>query len=474
MKTILLKSIMFLVTLASLIPAHGKSYVIKLNDEQRIAVDVLKGKDLSQTKAWAIETLEKSLEENRDAYVLNVLGIAYLNGIGIEADEAKGVAYLEESGERDFDIAYHNLGMYYKYAKNGRQNFVKACEAFDKGIQAGSLDCYYIKGFMLYKGLGCEQNYAEAVKMFEKATEKEHPYALYMLGLCYRNGYGVEADTARANFFLRRAEKLNHKGAMEELLKKEPENNPKRRYVNIDKKQVVPEEMPTISPYVPNNTTEIGGTYKGIHVTYDWSGKYVLSEKPMTLTMTVNGDRASGIWLQGNDSIPFSATLTKQGELIFDNTEVTIYDRYAPSNAETYRYEKSSVSCGNGFLTGNLRMYSTREMEPGRPTYISLQRCGDAPQNLLQENYDSKIYAYPNPFTDRVNLYFELEEDVPSAKIYLFSQNGTLKQAYELGAVESGEHTYTIMPNDMAEKSYVVNVVAGKYKYQTIIFRDRK
>ena len=57
--------------------------------QMRLAVDILKGKDVSTTKEWAVETLEKSLEEDKDAYAMNVLGIAYLHGIGVEADHGK-------------------------------------------------------------------------------------------------------------------------------------------------------------------------------------------------------------------------------------------------------------------------------------------------------------------------------------------------------------------------------------------------
>lgn len=129
--------------------------------EMRLAVDILKGKDNARTKEWAVSTLERSLLYEKDAYALNVLGIAYLHGIGAEADTVKALSYLSSAGERGYKLAYHNLGMYYKYADGSRQDFVKAYEAFSLGAAAGSTACRYDKGFMLYKGLGCAQDYEE-------------------------------------------------------------------------------------------------------------------------------------------------------------------------------------------------------------------------------------------------------------------------------------------------------------------------
>ena len=54
----------------------------------------------------------------------------------------------------------------------------------------------------------------------------------------------------------------------------------------------------------------------------------------------------------------------------------------------------------------------------------------------------------------------------------LYSQAGINKQNYNLGALGAGEHSFVIAP-DVSENIYIVRVVAGQYKYQTIIFRKR-
>lgn len=462
LQTNLLLVALFLIGL----PTYGQT-----REEMRLAVDVLKGKDTSNSKEWAVQLLEESLETERDAFALNVLSIAYLHGIGVEPDTMKAVAYMEESGAMGFKLAYHNLGMFYKYATDGKQDFVKAYEAFNKGALAGSASCCYDTGFMLYKGLGCQQDYTAAVELFRQAADQDHASALFMLGLCYRNGYGVERDSERANFYLERAAQLNNRDAMEELLKEEPENNPHRRFVNVDASMEVPATMPDIAPYIPDNKSAIAGNYEGILVTYDWSGENVISERPLIVNMKEKNDRFDGSWIQDSDTILFQATATKLGELKFDSTEVVLYDRYSDDYKALYKFEKADIAYNDHSLSGQLRLYSLEEMEPERPMYVYLRK-EILSENEMSEENGSRIYSYPNPFISQVTLKFELKENVPSAQIHLYSQSGINKQNYELGALSAGEQTFTITPN-IFEDTYIVHVIAGKYKYQTIIFRKR-
>lgn len=466
MRKNLLKSFLFVALAAAGLSTYGQT-----NEEMRQAVDILKGKDTSNSKTWAVDILEQSLQRKRDAFALNVLSIAYLHGLGVEADTLKAIAYMEESGANGYKLAYHNLGMFYKYATDGKQDFKKAYEAFKKGAEAGSASCCYNTGFMLYKGLGCQQDYAAAAELFRKAVDQEHTPSLFMLGLCYRNGYGVERDEERANFYLERAAKLNNQDAMEELLKEEPENNPKRRFVNVDKSMEIPETMPSIDPYIPHNRGAITGQCQGVLVTYDWSGENVISEKPLSVGIIEKADRYEGLWIQGKDSIRFQASVTDDGALKFDSTQVELYDRYSDDYKALYRFEQADISCGDNSISGQLRLYSLEEMEPERPMYVYLQKSGDT-QDGQSADDNSKIYAYPNPFVDRVTLRFELETDVPSAQICLYSQTGINRQNYNLGALQAGEHSFAITP-DLSENIYIVHVIAGLYKYQTIIFRKR-
>ena len=288
-----------------------------------------------------------------------------------------------------------------------------------------------------------------------------------MLGLCYRNGYGVEADTARASSFFSRAATLGNSDAMEEMLKEMPENSYESVYLKNDID--IPEEMPSIEPYIPNNKQELGGLYSGYLVTYDWSGQNVLSETPITVNFLNPADSVECVWYIGNDTVQTKAKLSKNGELEFGKEEVRRYDRYSSSYSAVYRFEKAEISYIDNSLTGELRLYSIDEQEPEKPMYICLKKDGASEEHGEDDN---KIYSYPNPYTDAVTLKFELATDVPSAKICLYSQSGVNKQNFSLGSLAAGEHSYTFVPNPY-ENSYIVHVVAGNGVYQTIIFKKQ-
>ena len=460
----------YLTFIALLMMANSMSAQLNY-DDMRLAVDVLKGKETTHDKTWAVDVLEDALNTERDAFTLNVLGIAYLHGLGVEPDTTKAIAYMEESGANGYKMAYHNLSMYYKYLEPSKQDFVKAYETFRNGADAGSPTCCYNAGFMLYKGLGCKQDYTEAIEFFQRAAEKGHVPSMFMLGLCYRNGYGVERDESSAKFFLERAAMYDYRDAMDELNKEKPENDPNRHFVNIDGTMEIPATMPDIEPYVPDNTGALAGKYQGVLVTYDWSGQYVISERPLTVDMCEKDGHLSGLWLHGNDSVLFNADVTPQGELKFDSTEVVSYDRYVVGMKQLYRFDKADISYMDEYISGQLRLYSMAELEPARPMYLCLRRC-NYPMTDTQSGDNSKIWAYPNPFKTQVTVRFELDEPCASTKICLYTRTGVNKQSYELGSLDAGEHTYTLTPN-ITDGVYVLHVVAGEHVYQTIIIRER-
>ncbi len=439
-------------------------------DDMRLAVDVLKGRETTQSKTWAVETLEESLTEKRDAFTLNVLSIAYLHGLGVTPDTTKAVAYMEEAGEKGFKMAYHNLGMFYKYEEKNRQNFVKAYEAFVRGASAGSPSCCYNTGFMLYKGLGCQQNYGQAVEYFLKAAEANHAPSLFMLGLCYRNGYGVEQDAERATFYLERSATFNYRDAMEELVKDAPENDPNKHFINIDETMEIPASMPDIEPYVPENKGALAGKYQGVLVTYDWSGQHVISERPLTVDMHEKNGRFEGLWVHGNDSLIFHADVTEKGELKFDSTEVVLYDRYSQDDRQLYSFEQADISFTDDYISGQLRLYSMAEKEPERPMYLCLRRC-NYPFDDIRNDDNSQIWAYPNPFSSQLNVKFMLDESCPSAKVCIYTRSGVNVRSYGLGALDAGEHTYSLAPK-LSDGIYVLHVVAGEHVYETIIISE--
>lgn len=456
-------SLLLAVFSLSALPGYGQTD----KEEWSLAVDVLKGKDKTKDKSWAVSLLTESQNYEKDAFVQNVLGVAYLHGLGTAPDTLRAIGYFEESGSMGYPQAYHNLGMYYKYARGGKQDFVKAYEAFSKGAEADDPSCCYNCGFMKYKGLGCSQDYTAAIDLFSKAANFNHAPALYMLGLCYRNGYGAEADTAVANGYLRLSANLGFRDASEELLNEEPENKSFSSYAEAYDSDDAPSEMPVVVPFIPLNNTVMKGRYVGLLVTYDWSGEHIVAEQPLMVDMNVVRDTAFGQWIQGVDTVMFAAGVSQDGALKFHNVEKEMFDRYSPRFASRYRFEKVDMKYSRGTIAGQLRLYSLDEMEPERPMYVSLQKTSVSEGEGDDDEY-AKILAFSDPYSHRVTLRFELSQSEPSTQISIYDRTSLNVGNYRHGMLEAGINTLIITP-ELREGYYVIYVTAGAQKFKAVI-----
>lgn len=204
-------------------------------------------------------------------------------------------------------------------------------------------------------------------------------------------------------------------------------------------------------------------------VVYDWSGKYVLEERKLTTQLTVINDSVKGLWIQNNDTVGVRAHISDRGEMKFESGEITSYDRYSSNYSSRYRFEKADISYIDDQITGELQLYSLSQQEPERPMYVFLKKTSDSFEGQEYED-NSKIYAYPNHFEDSFNLNFELDKDVNSAKICIFTQSGLNKHNYGIGSLSAGKHSFSISPN-LSKGTYIVHVLADKYDYQTIIIK---
>lgn len=439
-----------------------------INDSVSYATNVLKGLDDKTEKNVAIRILtECAMSDN--ARAMNALGIAYMNGLGVLADSTQGLAWLEKAGEHGYAEAYHNAGMIYKDGRNGvRQNFTRAVEMFSKGVAAKSIMCHYDLGYMLYKGLGCTQDYGKAADLFQIGVDADHSPCLYMLGLCYRNGYGVERDTTRASFLLNRAATLNYRAAMEELARNRAENSWNEMEAIVVQGMEVPASMPQIEPWI-TDVADLAGEYNGTLAIYDWSGHTVINELPLTVDMRCNGDTIQGIWREGADTVSFTATVTDCGSLKFHKSTIRKWDRYTDGATVLYRFQNADMCLENGMFIGSLRLYSVANKEPERPMYICLSK--KTPTDSASAS-SSHLNAYPNPFSSKINLSFELERPENNCYIGLYSQSGICTFSASLGRLSSGSHTFVISPN-LPDGLYVMRVTAGDCRYQTIVMKKR-
>lgn len=117
-----------------------------------------------QDKTKGIALWEKAVEKGHEGAAL-LLGVAYSDGDGVEANAEKALKCLTIAAEGDYSIAYKKLGDLY----------------FDNGI-AGT-------------------DYGKSVEYYTKAYEKGDAESALLLGIIYQNGKGVEPDKEKATEF---------------------------------------------------------------------------------------------------------------------------------------------------------------------------------------------------------------------------------------------------------------------------------
>ena len=445
---------------------HGM-YASVTDAEVSRALMALKGMEYGMTEQQAVETVRDAALNSGNARAMNALGLFCMNGMFVDKDTVMGVSMLEAAGAGGYAEAYHNLGVTYKLARHGiGQDLARAFGYYSAGADSGSVSCMYDAGYMLYKGLGCRQDYGKAAELFSNAVNYDHPNAMYMLGLCYRNGYGVERDDERASYYLNRAAMLGSRYAMEELLRPEPENCLEDIIAIRSTDMEIPENMPVIDPQV-NDTSIVKGEYTGYLVMYDWSGQHVIGEKPVAALIMRDGDGLYGEMVLGVDTIPYRATMTAEGKMLFRNTMTSMNERYTPNQRTPYRLDRMQLDIWNESLRGDVSLYNLREKEPERPMYMELQRIGGS------EVHGNALYCHvtaaPNPFSVSFDAMFELPGEV-EAKVRIFNQLGVMVWSKDLGTLAEGKHSVGITPN-ITDGTYVLNITAGRRVYRTIIVK---
>lgn len=450
------------------IATANAEYLQNKNDAIKHAVGVLKGIYTDCSKEEAIIVLRNAAINDSIPYAMNALGLAYMEGVGIEKDTIKAIYWLENAGIFGFSDAYHNIGAIYKEGKSGiRQNFEKAYKAFAIGADKGNVVCRYDAGFMLYKGLGCEQDYAKSIKLFKSASDDGHLGAMYMLGLCYRNGYGTGKDENMGMKLLNKAADLGYSAAIEEIYRPNPENYMHDILISDNVTKMIPTNMPRIITNI-NDTTLLKGYYKGVLIVYDWSGKFILNEKPIQMSVKRERNEIMGQLLICNDTIPFRATIQPDGSLKYKKTYANLEERYTKGGRTNYKLDHAKLDIWENKICGELSLFSLKQREPERPMYMELYST----ENLRKDDNTDKynyITIKPNPFDLQFNAEFMLLESA-NVIVRIFDKYGVIVWQKKLGNMVRGQHEISISPN-LSTGYYVLNISAGKQVLRTIIIK---
>jgi TPR repeat protein len=458
----------------------------------REIMNVLRNSNNVSSRERALADLAMYAEEG-NVEAMYILGKIYFEN---EANFELAKYWFKKASSLNESKSDFALAMMYRTGTGVEQSFETALQYLKKAEKSRQTCRYtsFLVGYFYYKGLGGEQNYQKAVKYFERAALYQHEQAMFMLALCYRNGYGVERDIARGNFWLERLNRLspNNRSVEFELAADSPE-----RPLQAVRMRSVPEasqKRNSETHHLPrrkvkhsiNVRTNITGNYTGALITYDWSGKYPLSENALNVTFEQNGRNVLVRWIE-EDATEMEATATlTDTALIFKKAIYRKKDHFHRDVPREWNFKQATLSYinedGQILLSGNLQLYCPITKEPQKPIYLVLQ-----PQQTIVSG-DSFIadtdlraapthntqcinaFVYPNPFTDYLNVSFTLEKE-DYCEINIYSLSGVLMSRQNLGKLEQGIHRYQINVSAYTAGSYVLRLTYGDQSYTNVIIK---
>lgn len=161
----------------------------------------------------------KLAAEQGCAYAQLRLGICYINGRGVEKNDAKALQWYLDAAKQGETTAQLYLGGCYYTGKGVKEDYFEAVKWWRKAAEYDVIEAQFNLGVCYANGQGVEQDQTEAVKWYRKAAEQGHKSAQFYLGVRYENGQGVTKDVNEAVRWYTKAAEQGLKPAQKALEK---------------------------------------------------------------------------------------------------------------------------------------------------------------------------------------------------------------------------------------------------------------
>ena len=403
---------------------------------------------------------------------MNLVGYFYLNGIGTTALKDSAMFWLRKAAEMGNGESWYHLGTIYQNRKDSMPDFNIAFLCYTKSSELNNALGMYAKGYMFYKGFGCKQDYDMAYQLFKSSANLNIPNAMFFLGLCYRNGYGTIKSADSANYWLKASANKGYLRAKYELDRDTPEVDEFKIDMSANAVNVQP--VININKYTKiENTIALGaisGEYTGSIIRYDWRGKHIVEQSPLTLTLKYqqNGE-FNGVWKEGNSIVTKMSGELSPTQLSFNNTIYKRADRYSNKILNTFIFQKGNLNWykkgDSVYVSGFIQLFSPERGEPDKPTFVSLSKKvsssgSNTMVNFLDDEASKTIKVYPNPFSAILNVEFFIDSK-KAVQTQLIAENGQVVYNNVAGLLEPGFYKLPIKSNHIVPGIYVISIKMG-------------
>ncbi|MBI3736524.1 SEL1-like repeat protein [Candidatus Sumerlaeota bacterium] len=175
--------------------------------------DIDEAVKLSQSAIGSVRSLAES--GNADAQFL--LGAAFDQGIGIEANPAGAIRWVTQSAEAGQTVAMNYLGWMYVEGRGAPKDNTAAIAWFSRAADLGDTGAMHNLGWMLADGKGVPKDEAKAVEWFRKGAELGSARNMGNLGIFYNKGCGVPKDANAAIEWFQKAARLGDETSQKNL-----------------------------------------------------------------------------------------------------------------------------------------------------------------------------------------------------------------------------------------------------------------
>ncbi len=148
-----------------------------------------------------LQKATKLPDKDAVAKVYLLLGYMHDVGQGVPRDAQKAMHYYQQAADLGNMMAYYNIAMIYKRAKD----YDKALQILKKAAKMGYNAAYYGLGKMYDKGQGVAQDYKQAWHYYQQAAKLGYAQAFFKLGDMLDKGQGAPQDKQKARAYYKKA-----------------------------------------------------------------------------------------------------------------------------------------------------------------------------------------------------------------------------------------------------------------------------
>lgn len=370
-------------------------------------------KKYNPQKAFQLFTLRANAGEPK---AMNALGMHYAKGLGVDSNFALAKYWFLQAANNGYHKAWVNAGMLYKTHSTDSTGYAAAVQYFISAVQLQEPSAFFALGYMYYKGLGCTQSYTQALQYFKTGNTTGSAACMYFTGLCFKYGYGINANTDSATYYITQAAAKGYKQAQAELTAYN--NYAARSLQKTQQINIVALQEPDM-PYTKTKSTtiytNIDGSYTGTLTQYDYSGKKILAQIPLTLQLFSNGKMITGSWQQINEPAITLNAVQQGNELLFTANNFITTTILARRKQQKIVFKSAAftqhATTDSIYLQGSLLLFNTYTKETDKPVQITLAKKKTINNNPTTDN----LIVFPNPVKENnsINIRFTLHKATP-------------------------------------------------------------